>query len=337
MRIGPFDTAEQVIVVAEIGNNHEGDPEVAAELVRAAAGAGAHAVKFQTIVPERLVRPADAARIEQLRRFQLPLAELERLAGLAREQGLAFMTTPFDPDTVADVEPLVDALKVASGDNDFVPLLERVAETGKPVVISAGLAGVEVMRAARDLVQGRWRGAGVDQELAILHCVSAYPLPPEQANLAAIPFLAAELGTTIGWSDHTIGIEASVAAVALGARIVEKHLTLRHDFSDFRDHQLSAEPADLAELVRRIESVSAMVGEPGKPVQPAEADAAPAIRRSIAAAGDLAEGHVIRRDDLAWLRPRDGGLPPGSEDELIGRRLTRAVARGESLLPADAE
>src|SRR5205085_860677 len=117
MRIGSSDTAERVIVVAEVGNNHEGDPDVAADLVRAAAAAGADAVKFQTIVPERLVRPADAARMEQLRRFQLSIGELARLARLAREHGLAFMTTPFDPQTVADVDPLVDALKVASGDN----------------------------------------------------------------------------------------------------------------------------------------------------------------------------------------------------------------------------
>ena len=337
MRIGRFDTDEQVIVVAEIGNNHEGDPQVAAELVRAAADAGAHAVKFQTIVPERLVRPTDVARIEQLRRFQLPFAELERLARLAQEQGLAFMTTPFDLDTVGEIEPLVDAIKIASGDNDFLPLLARVADTGKPVVISSGLADLQVIRTAKDALEERWREGGVSQDVAILHCVSAYPLPPEQANLRSIPFLAEELACTIGWSDHTIGIEAGVAAVALGARIVEKHLTLSHDFSEFRDHQLSAEPQEIAELVRRIERVSAMLGEYGKPVSSNEAAAAPAIRRSIAAAHDLPAGHVVGAGDLDWLRPRDGGLAPGSEEQLLGRRLSRPIATGESLLPSDTE
>lgn len=335
MRIGPFDTDREVVVVAEIGNNHEGRADVAAQLVEAAAEAGANAVKFQTIVPERLVRPADRARIEQLRRFALSLAELAELAALARRLGLAFMTTPFDLDTVAAVEPLCDALKVASGDNDFFPLLDRVAATAKPLVVSTGLSDLAVARAARDAVEQRWSSLGVAPGLALLHCVSSYPLPPDQANLAAIPLLAAELDCVAGWSDHTLGIEASVIAAAVGARVIEKHLTLAHDFSDFRDHQLSAEPAELRELVRRVREVETLVGEPAKIVQPAEQVAAPAIRRSIAAAADLPTGHVLEAVDLAWLRPRDGGLAPGREAELIGRSLARDVRAGETLLPTD--
>ncbi len=162
----------------------------------------------------------------------------------------------------------------------------------------------------------------------MLHAVTAYPTPAEAVNLAAIPTLARELGCTIGYSDHTLGIEACVAAVALGARILEKHFTLDHDYSDFRDHQLSAEPDELRELVERVGARgSRCSAAPRRRVQPVEAELAQAVRRSIAAGRDLPEGHVLAWDDLAWLRPRDG-LAPGEEDKLLGRALRRDVADG---------
>lgn len=331
MRIGSFDTDERVLVVAEIGNNHEGDPEVAAELVRAAAAAGAGAVKLQTFSAAGFVRARDTARFEQISRYELDDAVVEGLAGLAHSLGLLFLSTPLDLDSVDLLEPFVDAYKIASGDNDFLPLLERVARSGKPAILSTGLVDLEGARAAKRALEDHAAG-----EVAVLHAVTAYPTPAEAVNLAAIGTLIRELGGTIGYSDHTLGNEACVAAVALGARILEKHFTLDHDHSDFRDHKLSAEPDELRELVERVVLVEALLGSPEKTVQPVEAEIAQAVRRSIAAGRDLPEGHVLEWDDLAWLRPRDG-LAPGEEDKLLGRALKRDIPMGESIGEDDVE
>lgn len=328
MRIGRVDTAEHVAVIAEIGNNHEGDPGVALELVRAAAQAGAHAVKFQAIDPPRLVQPTETARLEQLGRFRLTPETFRELHDTARALGIGFVCTPFDLECIRWLEPLVDAFKIASADNDFAALIRAAAETGRPVIVSGGMTGIEGLRAARDLV----RGAGA--EFAALHCVSAYPTPPDDAALATIPALAGELEATVGYSDHTLGVDACVLAAALGARIIEKHFTLRHDFSDFRDHQLSAEPDELAELVRRVQEAEILVGTPRTGLIGAEQDVARAARRSIVAARDLPAGHTLSESDITWLRPGDG-LPPGRESLLLGRRLTRDVSAGDPLLPQD--
>ena len=221
MRIGPVDTDRQVAVIAEIGNNHEGDIATARELVGVAAGAGAHAVKLQAIEPAELVGADDTARLDQLRRFQLTAEQFAELAELAHSLGIGFVCTPFSLGAVGWLEPLVDAFKVASGDNDYLALLERIGATGRPVIVSAGMTGVHGLARAQRVLRTPEPASSPR-----LHCVSAYPTPPEAARLATIPVLARELGATIGYSDHTIGVEACLAAVALGARILEKHFTL---------------------------------------------------------------------------------------------------------------
>jgi sialic acid synthase SpsE len=331
VKIGPIDLDREVLVIAEIGNNHEGNISVAEELIGRAAEAGAQAVKFQTIVPEKLVGPDQVARIAQLRRFALSPEQHAQLKGVAAKAGVMFMSTPFDLDSVAMLDPLVPAFKIASGDNDFVPLLEAVAATGKPILLSSGMTDVAGIGNALDSVRRVWQKRTVDPGLVILHCVSAYPTPVDEANLRVISALAA-LGVTPGYSDHTLGIAAAPLAVALGARVIEKHFTLAHDYSDFRDHKLSSSPAEMKTLVQSIRNANAMRGDGIKQVMPSEVATAIAARRSIAAARDLPAGHTITFTDLTWLRPA-GGLPPGQESALMGRRLRRPVAAGERLLP----
>ena len=335
MRIGAVDPAERVCVIAEIGNNHEGDAAVAAELIDAAADAGADAAKLQAFVAEQFVRPGQDARLEQMRRFQLTRDEYAGLADHARSRGLAFVCTPLDMDSAEFLAPIVDAVKIASGDNDWPEMLEYAGRTGKPVVVSTGMSDWDTVRAARAAVLGA--RPGDDPGLALLHCVSAYPAPDEEARLATIGALAREFpDCTIGYSDHTLGIEACVAAVAAGARVLEKHVTLRHDYSEFRDHQLSAEPAELAELVRRVRATEVLVGSPRDGVLEVEQPVAAVARRSIVAAADLPSGTTLGRGELRAMRPRDA-LPPAAEGELIGRTLRRDVAFGEPILPADVE
>lgn len=330
MNIGGHDIARQVMVVAEIGNNHEGDFGRAQEMVRAAAASGAHAVKFQTLRAEQLVGVSNPARLAQLRGYELSFDQFEALASLAAGEGILFMSTPLDLESLALIERIGAAVKIASGDNDFVPLLRRAARGKLPLIISSGVSDLAAMERTVAVVREERPEGG----LALLHAVSAYPTPPEQANLRAIGALAERFGLPVGYSDHTLGIDAAVLSVALGARIIEKHFTLEGIESDFRDHALSAKPAEMAELVRRVAEAEALLGSPEITVTEAESGNAVAIRRSIVAGADLPAGHVLREEDLAWVRPGDG-LRPGEEDAVVGRALRRDVAAFEPLSADD--
>jgi sialic acid synthase SpsE len=193
---------------------------------------------------------------------------------------------------------------------------------------------MDEIAAAVRVVRDTWSETSGGGELAVLHCVSSYPVSPAEASVRAIETLRDELDCTIGYSDHTSGLEAAQLAVALGARIVEKHFTLDKDYSEFRDHALSADPPELRELAERLRLTSELLGRPGKVVQPSERDSVAALRRSIVAAGDFPAGHVLADGDLTWTRPADG-LPPGSEDVLLGHALAHDVRFGEPLRESD--
>lgn len=339
MRIGRFDTGERVLVVAEIGNNHEGDRAAAERLVREAAAAGADAVKFQVFRTEYFVSSRDEARFARLQSFELPFETFADLGELARSLGLLFIATPLDLESARFLMPRVDALKIASADNDFFPLLELAASSGCPLIVSAGLADLEQIARTKRAIEAGWDRAGVaaaSRQLAILHCVTSYPAPESDVHLASIELLARDLECTIGYSDHTLGIDACVAAVAAGARIIEKHFTLDKAYSAFRDHQLSADPPELRQLVAAVRRAALLRGRPEKVLRPSEAAHAQAVRRSIAAAADLPSGHEVALSDLMWIRPGTG-LRPGDEPMILGRKLNKAIAFGEPILAADVE
>lgn len=340
MKIGGHDTDDRVLVVAEVGNNHEGDPKAARELVRAAARAGADAVKLQTFRTNDYLGPAaDPDRRARYAGFELDPEVVADLATLARDEGLLFLSTPLDLGSVDLLEELVDAYKVASGDNDFVPLLDRIAAAEKPTVVSTGLSDIATLEAAVDRFRAAWSedGDALGERLALLHCVSAYPVPDEEANLAAVRTLADRFpDLTVGYSDHTLGVEAGVLAVAAGARILEKHFTLDKAFSDFRDHKLSADPKEMARLVERVRAAETLLGDGEKTPRPSEEEGLTAYRRSIVAGRDLPAGHELTLDDLLWTRPR-AGLPPGTEDRLVGRTLIRDVEAGATLTGDDVD
>jgi len=336
MRIANFDLEEKILIVAEIGNNHEGDPEVAMKLVQRAAECGADAVKFQTFQTKYFVSRSDEARYLRLKSFELSHQDFERLASLAKSLGLIFMSTPLDLESAGFLDQIVDCYKIASGDNNFYALIRRICETGKPVIMSSGLSDLGQIIKSQRFIEEQWKQLGIEQELAVLHCVTSYPVPPDQANLAAIPLLADRLGCTVGYSDHTSGTGACTVAVALGARIIEKHFTLDKQYSDFRDHQVSADPEEMKELVARIALVRQMLGQGNKALQSCEEAIAQVARRSIVAAADLPPGHKLAEHDLTWIRPAIG-LPPGSEAQVVGRTTKRALAFGEPILLNDLE
>lgn len=335
MRIGPVDFDREVLVVAEIGNNHEGSYILAEEMIGRAAEAGVGAVKFQTFVPEHYACREDAARLERLQRFRLTAEEFAKLARVAGNEGVLFLSTPLDLESAYILKPIVAAFKIASGDNTFYPLIDTVAGFGKPIILSAGIAGIARLRLAQGHIEAIWSEARIDPGLAVLHCVTSYPVPKEQANLGAIIAIREALKCTVGYSDHTLGTDAAVIAVALGARIIEKHFTLDKGLSDFRDHQLSADPAEMRELVERIEGTLSLLGDGEKTPRPCEQDSAP-VRRSIAAGRDLSAGSILTWEDLTWVRPGTG-IPPGGESRVLGLRLRRPLSLGALIRPEDLE
>lgn len=330
MRIGQFDTDKKVLVVAEIGNNHEGSYTLAEELIGLAGTAGVDAVKFQTFKAEEFISPRSRDRFEQVKSFELSFEDFERLSRTATDAGLLFISTPLGLESAEFLFSIVSAFKIASGDNTFYPLLERVAGYGLPILLSGGLADLAQLKSSKAVIERVWSEAGIEQDLAVLHCVTSYPVEPEEANLAAIGNLRRALRCTVGYSDHTLDIEAAVLAVAQGARVIEKHFTIDKGYSAFRDHQLSADPQEMAELVLRIEHAVKLLGSGVKERQSCEKAIEKSIRRSIVARRDLARGITLAWGDLAWNRPGDG-LAPGQEHLLLGRRLARSVVAGDPI------
>lgn len=336
MRVGKVDTDERVLLIAEIGNNHEGDFELAKDMIAAAGDAGADMVKFQTIVPEKLVSPLETERVEQLSRFRFSYDQFAELAEVAAGHGVMFLSTPFDVESLHRIAAFMPAIKIASPDNTFYPLIEAAAETGKPIILSCGLCDAAEIVAAHQRITSIWKANSKRRkELAFLHCVSSYPTPDDQANLGAIHALK-RFDVTVGYSDHTLGIEAAVLSVAAGARIVEKHFTLDKTHSDFRDHQLSADPADFRRMAKRIRHVEQLLGHGDRSPMECEEPGRVVFRRSAVASADLPVGTVLEAKHLDWVRP-GGGVAPGREDALLGKTLTVGKMRGEQIMTSEVE
>jgi N,N'-diacetyllegionaminate synthase len=341
-RIGP---GERCFVVAEAGVNHDGDVETALALIDAAADAGADAVKFQTFAADRLAaahapkaryqiereQGADESQLEMLKRLELPRDAYVPLLGRCSERGIAFLSAAFDPDAAEFLTALgAPALKVPSGELTNPFLLEAVASSGLPVILSTGMADLDEVRAAVELlVRG---GAG---DIVVLHCVTAYPATPSESNLRAMATLEQALGRPVGLSDHTLGTSVPLAAVALGARMLEKHLTLDRSRSG-PDHAASLEPNEFAALVAAVREVESALGDGVKRPMPSELENVPVVRRSLAAARDLVEGTTLERSMLTALRPGTG-ISPLDRDEIVGRRLKRALGRNELIEVDDLE
>ena len=331
-------SAPRTWVIAEAGVNHDGSPERALELVDAAQRAGADAVKFQTFRADRLVTagaakaayqrttvPGDEGQYAMLKALELGEAALRRVRDRCDEVGIEFLSSPFD----AESADLLDALgmrtfKVPSGEITNLPFLRHLGAKRKPVILSTGMAWLgEVETAVRTL-----QGAGAT-DVTLLHCVTEYPAPIEQVNLRAMHTLREAFGLPVGYSDHTTGIEASIAAVALGATVVEKHFTLDATLPG-PDHKASLEPPAFAEMVAAIRRVEAALGDGRKQPAPCELANLTVVRKSLVAARDLVAGTRLGAADLAAKRPATG-IAPTAWDEVVGRVLRRDVRADELL------
>ena len=324
-------------IIAELSANHNGSVERAEALVRAAAEAGADAVKLQTYTADTLTFPCDneyfrikgtlwegRTLYELYQEASMPWEWQPRLKALANELGLECFSTPFDPTAVDFLENMdVPCYKVASFEVVDIPLLKKIAGTGKPVIMSTGMANLaEIDEAVRTL-----RDNGTP-ELALLKCTSAYPAPPEEANLRTIPHLAAAFGCVAGLSDHTMGSAVAVAAVALGARIIEKHFTLsRADGGP--DGAFSMEPAEFAQMVKDIRMVEKALGAVSYALTPKQRENK-VFRRSLFAVRDIRAGEPFTEENVRSIRPGHG-LPPAVLDLVLGCTAASDIARGTPL------
>lgn len=332
MIVGNRDLHSERLLIAEIGSNHEGAPSVALDMVDAAAESGADAVKVQVINPERLVNRSQTDRIAQLSKFRLPFSVLELMAQRAADRGLMFMASAFDEESLKAVCPLIVAIKIASGDLDFGQLLAVAAALNKPLILSTGMATMAEVEAATETIgKNLSTGRRLEDSLILLHCVSLYPTPLDLANLRAIQTLEQRFNLTVGYSDHCMGIESAVMALALGARVIEKHFTIDKNRSSFRDHQLSADPLEMARLSAVVHGFDQILGTGEKKPSTAEVEASEAARRSIVASRDLEADAVLTLEDFDYVRPRHG-LLPSAAPTLVGRRLRLSLKRHEVIL-----
>lgn len=339
--IGP---GHSCFIIAEAGVNHNGDLELARRMIDVAWQAGADAVKFQTFRSESVISPLapkamyqqattgnTESQLEMVKKLELSPEATRALFDYCGEKGILFLSTPFDVASADFLRGLgMQAIKIASGEITNHGFLAHLAGQGLPVMLSTGMADLEEVRSAVTVI----REAGANQ-ISLLQCTSNYPADPADANLRAMETMAREFGVPVGYSDHVSGNAVAFAAVALGASIIEKHFTLDRGLPG-PDQSASLEPAELSELVRGARAVEVALGDGIKRPAASEANTTQVARRSLVAEHDLPAGWILASVDLAAKRPGTG-IPPSRLNELLGRRLKRALNQNELLNLEDVE
>lgn len=327
---------KHIFIIAEAGVNHNGSMETARQMIDAACQAGVDAIKFQTFRSEKLVsRTAqkadyqkrntqnDDSQLSMLKKLELRFDQFAELKRYCDEKGILFLSTPFDFDSIAFLDGLaLPVFKIPSGEITNLPYLQAVAETHRDVILSTGMAELAEVEAALSAL--RRYGAG---DVALLHCTTEYPTPMREVNLRAMETLRKAFALPVGYSDHTAGIEVSVAAAALGACILEKHFTLDRNVEG-PDHKASLEPDELAALVRSVRNVEAALGDGDKKPTPSEARNRPVARKSIVAACDIRAGETFTTENLTVKRP-GSGISPMRWYEVLGQTAPRDFAADE--------
>ena len=329
------------IVIAEAGVNHNGSVDIAYKLIDAAVEAGADFVKFQTFRADKLATTmapkagyqkestdCHESQYSMLKRLELSNEDFHNLARYCKSKAIGFLSTPFDEEALRFLTLLdMPFFKVSSGDLTNTPFLEEMAKLNTPIILSTGMANMAEVEGAVEVIE---RAGLPMQKLTILHCTTEYPAPPSEVNLRAMLTLKyAFPGAVIGYSDHTDGIEISIAAVALGAQVIEKHFTL-DKLMEGPDHLASLTPAELADLVRGIRKIEVAMGDGRKLPSAAEIPNRLVARKSIVATMTIKKGEVFSLQNLAIRRPGNG-LPPKYWDQILGKRASRDFLKDEPL------
>ncbi len=331
---------KHVIIIAEAGVNHNGNYELAKQLVVKAKEAGVDYVKFQTAKPELVISQfaemadyqktntgTQESQLEMCKKIHLTFDDYKPLKAYCEEVGVKFMSTPFDMpsiDLLAEIG--MDYMKVPSGEITNLPYLRKIAKLGMPVILSTGMSRIgEVEDALNILIEGGMKR----EDIILLHCNTEYPTPYEDVNLKAMLTLRDTFGVRVGYSDHTKGIEVPIAAVAMGAEVIEKHFTLDHNLPG-PDHVASLEPDELKAMIDAIRNIEKATGSGLKVVSNSEAKNIKIARKSIIAARDIKAGEVFTEDNLTVKRPGDG-VSPMLWDSVIGTKAIRDFVYDEPI------
>lgn len=337
---GAMITTQHTLVIAEAGVNHNGDLQLAKKLVDVAIEAGVDVVKFQTFQARQLVtKHAQQAAYQQkalrtsesqlamLQRLELQPAQHNELIDYCHQRGIEFLSTAFDAPSIELLISLrLKRWKVPSGEITNLPYLRHIGSQGQPVILSTGMANLgEIEAALAVLVQ-----AGTPRsQITVLHCTTEYPAPTQEVNLRAMQTIAHSFGVAVGYSDHTDGIAVPIAAVAMGATVIEKHLTLDRNLPG-PDHKASLEPDRFAEMVQGIRTIEQALGDGIKQPMPSEQANLSLVRKSLVAARPIRAGELFTEDNLTVKRP-GSGISPMQWDAWIGRSATRDFVADEMI------
>ncbi len=327
------------LIIAEAGVNHNGSQKLARELIQVAAEAGADLIKFQTFAADRLVAgsakkadyqlvttEAQESQHEMIRKLELSREVHEELIEYCQQCGIGFFSTGFDIQSVSLLAELrLDRFKIPSGEITNLPYLQHLGSYGKPIILSTGMAKLGEIEAALEVLEA---SGTAREKVTVLHCNTEYPTPMEDVNLRAMSAIRDALGVEVGYSDHTLGIEVPVAAVAMGARVIEKHFTLDRNLPG-PDHSASLEPAELKAMVQAIRNIElALSGDGLKRPSPSETKNIPIARKSLVANCAIRAGEIFTSQNLTTKRP-GSGISPMRWDEFIGRIATRDYQEDE--------
>ena len=336
---------KKCIIIAEAGVNHNGDLAMARRMVEVARQCGADYVKFQTAVPELVISTIapkaeyqkettgnNQSQLEMCKAIHLPLSDYAGLADLCRQEGIGFMSTPFDLVSIDCLAPLgMDWWKIPSGEITNLPYLRKIARRGERIILSTGMSTLDEVARAVDVIE---QNGTPRANVVLLHCTTQYPAPYPSVNLRAMEALRTLGCGGVGYSDHTVGIEVSVAAAAMGAAVIEKHFTLDKNLPG-PDHRASLDPAELKALVDAVRHVEEAMGDGRKEVAEAERANIAVARKSIVAARDIRRGEILTEENITVKRPGNG-LSPMLWDKVIGTAATRDF-QYDSLIEIDPQ
>ena len=326
-----FLNQKKIFIVAEAGNNHEGDIKVAKKLIDKAVFAGADAIKFQTFKPENFINNEEKKRLKQLQKFSLDIKDFKELSNYAKKKKIIFFSTPLDLNSAKELNKFQKFFKISSGDNNYFDLIKVISDFKKPMIISTGLADMRLIKKIYVFLKKNKKFKISKKNFAFLHCVSSYPVPIEQANLLSIKYLMKKFkNISIGYSDHTVGMHACLVAASLGVQIIEKHFTIDNNFSKFRDHRLSLNPINFKKMVEIIREIELLLGKEKKIIQKCEKEGLKSSRRSLAFNKKLPKGSKLSAKDLFGLRP-EKNISIEKKKLFIGKIAKKNVKKGEFL------